>query len=136
MTTAYDKLISTPEGKQAYCEEHAIEVVTERLCELLDGSGMSQSEFAKKAGLTAGRVSQLLDGHSNMQLKTIARALAVFDHVLLVSSCPLSDVHCGHVWNIHTAAEDFGDWHEQRDEKTVPSLKLSKVTKAEYGLAG
>lgn len=89
MSTAYDRLIESNDGRRALCVEQTITNVTELLCRHLDNSGMKRSELAKQMGVTPGRVTQLLDGDANLTLKSIAKALAAFGHVLSGISEPI-----------------------------------------------
>jgi plasmid maintenance system antidote protein VapI len=92
MQTAFDRLIATPEGREAYCYEATATGVRELIWKLLDERGMSQGELAQQMGVTAGRVSQLLDGRANLTLATIAKTLSVFGCVLKVDVDPLIPV--------------------------------------------
>jgi transcriptional regulator with XRE-family HTH domain len=63
--------------------------VTELLCRLIEENGSTKADLARRMGVSPGRVSQLLDGHANLTLSSIARALAAFDCVLSVNAVPL-----------------------------------------------
>jgi len=89
MKTAYERLVESEEGRRELCVEQTITNVTELLCQRLQASGMKRSQLANEMGVTAGRVTQLLDGEANLTLKTIALALAAFGHIMSVSSSPI-----------------------------------------------
>lgn len=101
--TTYDKLLATPEGRFAFCVELGITNVTELLCDHLEKSGMTRTALAKGMGVTPGRVTQLLDGNANLTLASVARALAVFGHVLQVSSAPIE------------LPSEIGEWEYHKD---------------------
>lgn len=96
MTTAIDRLLESREGREALCIEQTITNVTELIWGHLNNSKMQQADLAKAMGVTPGRVSQLLKGHQNLTLKTVARALAAFDQVMEVTSVPVTA--CGRGW--------------------------------------
>lgn len=75
MSTLRKRLTKTNEGKHLWHRERAIFETTERLCELMDETGVSRSELARRLGTTPGYVTQLLDGTANM---TIAKVVDVF----------------------------------------------------------
>jgi transcriptional regulator with XRE-family HTH domain len=98
MSTAYEKLLDSDEGRIALAEEHAIGVVGELFAGLLERHPMSRKDLAEKIGVTPGRITQLLDGDANMTLATVARVLCGFGHVLEVSSRRFDDFGCEIVW--------------------------------------
>ena len=100
MANAYEKLLESETGRRALAEEHAITNVTELICELLEKHDMKRGELAKKMGVTAGRVTQILDGDANMKLSTIAHALYAFGQVLEVSSRSIDDHQSACVWEM------------------------------------
>lgn len=91
MVSAFERLLESDEGRRALCAEMTIGNVTEHLCRLLDDTGMKRKDLADAMGVTPGRVSQILDGQSNLTLESLARALAAFGHVLEVSSRKVED---------------------------------------------
>lgn len=86
MSTAYNRLMESERGRVALCVELTITNVTELLCKHLDSTGMKRADLAKAMGVSPGRVTQLLNGKSNMTLGSIARAMAAFGQVLEVGS--------------------------------------------------
>ena len=49
-------------------------------------TGLSQRELARRAGVTEGRVSQVLSGEENLRLATVARYLEVMGYTLNLSA--------------------------------------------------
>ena len=52
---------------------------TEAIKRLLKRSGLSQHEFARKAGISQGALSLIINGHSNAMLGTIHLLASAFD---------------------------------------------------------
>lgn len=110
METELDRVLASEEGRQAYCQEHAIMGVTEHICKLMNDEQLSQATLADRMGLTAGRISQMLDGEANLTLATVARVLAAFDRVLKVDSEPLRPALAAGAPPL--SFSDHGDWAE------------------------
>lgn len=68
----FDEILGDERGKRLLEEECLIVEVTERVCELMEEKGVSQSELAKKLGVKAPRVSRMLSGDANITLRTLA----------------------------------------------------------------
>ena len=73
-TTLIDKLLQTVEGRKAWHQERSIFETTEMLCDLMEREKISRSQLASCLGKTKGYITQLLDGSTNMQLRTISDA--------------------------------------------------------------
>lgn len=89
MSTAYDRLIESEDGRRELCIEQTITNVTELICRHLDDSGMSRTDLARQMDVTPGRITQLLEGDANLTLRSVARALAAFGQVLSGVSEPI-----------------------------------------------
>lgn len=94
--TLTEKLTATTEGMRLYQQERAILEVTELLCRLMDEQRITRSQLAKRLGISKGYVTQLLDGRSNMTLRTVSdvffslgRAVHFQDGVLAAETPPL-----------------------------------------------
>jgi transcriptional regulator with XRE-family HTH domain len=72
MPTLTERLTSTPAGMKLWQQERCIFETTERLCELMELHKVSRSELAKRLGTSKGYVTQLLDGSTNMTLRTLS----------------------------------------------------------------
>jgi len=84
--TLSDKITKSEEGMRVWQQERSIFEVTELICELMDDSGITRTELAGRLNKTKSHVSQLLDGESNMTIRTVSdvfsalgRAFHVFD---------------------------------------------------------
>ncbi|MHB1559966.1 MAG: helix-turn-helix domain-containing protein [Isosphaeraceae bacterium] len=85
-----------PERMKAFQQERLILEVTELIERLMRQQGVSKARLAEKLGKTKGYITQLLDGRTNMTLRTMSdvlfalgRALHVNDGSLTVSSTPV-----------------------------------------------
>jgi transcriptional regulator with XRE-family HTH domain len=70
--TLRDEITKTKPGRRAWHQERAIFETTNMMCELMESARISRSELARRLGTTKGFVSQLLDGSTNMTLRTIS----------------------------------------------------------------
>lgn len=68
-----------PEGAslRGYAEDRAISVLTQVAQEAIDGAGISRAEVAELLGTSRSYVSQVLNGSTNMTLKTLGALLWV-----------------------------------------------------------
>jgi len=143
MTTPYEELLATPQGRSALAEEHAIAYVTELIARLLEESGMSRSEFARKLDVTPGRVTQLLDGDANMTLATIAKMLNVFGYFFEGMARRIDDFSVETTWY---PIEDCGlrppKWDDSRDRilsggarSYAPSVRVPSLIDDDVTLA-
>jgi transcriptional regulator with XRE-family HTH domain len=60
------------EAQRAYEEELLVGMTIDLVNALVDGSGISQRELAKRLGVSEGRVSQILSGRENVSLRKLA----------------------------------------------------------------
>ena len=93
--TWVEKRTEDPERMKAFQQERLILEVTELIERLMKQQGVSKARLAEKLGTTKGYITQLLDGRTNMTLRTMSdvlfalgRALSVNDRPLSVSSAP------------------------------------------------
>jgi transcriptional regulator with XRE-family HTH domain len=82
---------------KGFQQERLILEVTELIERLMKEQGVSKLQFAERLGKTKGYITQLLDGQTNMTLRTISdvmfalgRSLGVGDRPLSVSSMPVA----------------------------------------------
>lgn len=80
--TLTEKLTKTAEGMRLYQQERAILEVTELLCELMDKRKVSRSQLAKRLGKTKGYITQLLDGRTNMTIRTMSDLFVALDRAI------------------------------------------------------
>lgn len=88
MKTISEQIASTEEGLQAWHQERAIFETTERICELLGEAKLTRSQFAEALGKSKGYVTQLLDGQTNMTLRTISDAFLALGRSVHITDSP------------------------------------------------
>jgi transcriptional regulator with XRE-family HTH domain len=88
-----NRITRSEEGMRVWQQERAIFEVTELICELMDSENVTRTELANRLNKTKGYISQLLDGQTNMTVRTISdvftalgRALHVFDGPMELSA--------------------------------------------------
>jgi transcriptional regulator with XRE-family HTH domain len=105
--TLTEKLTATPEGMKLYQQERAILELTELLCEIMEGQGVTRSELARRLGKTKGYITQLLDGRTNMTVRTMSDVFGVLDRAVhfqdgalsvTVQAAPLFSIREGLSW--------------------------------------
>lgn len=94
----FEKLTTNAEDRVDLCVEITAVRVAELIAKQLVDRNLSRADFAKLLDVTPGRVTQILDGDSNLQIRTIARALAVFDLVMDVNAVPMAEMSCPEKW--------------------------------------
>ncbi len=80
-----ERLIKTPEGYRLYQQERAILEATELICKIMDDAGVSRSQLAERLGKSKGYVTQLLDGHANMTIRTLSDVFTALSRTLHLS---------------------------------------------------
>ena len=88
--TLMEKLTATPEGMRLYQQERAIQEITDLVCQIMEEEKVSRAEMAKRLGRTKGYITQLLDGRTNMTIRTMSDVLAALDRALHFQDGPLS----------------------------------------------
>lgn len=88
--TLIDRLTKSAEGMRLYQQERAIQELTDMICEVMDEEEVSRSELARRIGKTKGYITQLLDGRTNMQVRTISDVFTALDRTVHFQEGPLS----------------------------------------------
>jgi transcriptional regulator with XRE-family HTH domain len=88
--TMVEELTSTPEGMAAFQQERVILEVAILIRRLLKEQGLSKADLAARLGRSKAFVTQLLDGHANMTLRTISDVMCALGHSLRVSAGDLN----------------------------------------------
>ncbi len=60
---------------RGYCEDRAVSLVTRAVADAIDRSGLTRSDVARALGTTRSYVSQVLNGSTNMTVKTLGAVL-------------------------------------------------------------
>lgn len=71
--TMRDKLMSSPEGREAYTKATEEFAIIDAMIEAVKQSGLSQSELAQRMGTTQSSISRLLNGGRSPSWKTASR---------------------------------------------------------------
>lgn len=79
-----------PERMKVFQQERLILEVTELIERLMKQQGVSKAQLAEKLGTTKGYITQLLDGRTNMTLRTISDVMVALGRSLCVGDGPLS----------------------------------------------
>lgn len=87
--TLTERLTESREGMRLYQQERAILEVTELICQLMDEQEVSRSELARCLGTSKGYVTQLLDGRTNMTIRTISDVFTALNRALHFQEGPL-----------------------------------------------
>jgi transcriptional regulator with XRE-family HTH domain len=90
--TFVEKVTATREGKRVFEQERAILDVTELISKLMARQNVSRAELARRLGKSKAYVTQLLDGRTNITLRTISDVLFAPDSSLRVRAESLSAV--------------------------------------------
>ena len=72
MTTLSEQITATKTGEKVWHQERAIFETTERICELMVQNDVTRTELASRLGKSRGYITQLLDGTSNMTIRTLS----------------------------------------------------------------
>lgn len=88
--TLIEKLTKTAEGMRLYQQERAIQELTDMICEVMEEQEMSRSRLARRLGKTKGYITQLLDGRTNMTVRTISDVFVALDRAIHFQEGPLA----------------------------------------------
>lgn len=70
--TAVEKFVQDTEAMRLYQQERAILEITELIYKVMEQQGVNKTTLADRLGKSRGYVSQLLDGETNMTVRTIS----------------------------------------------------------------
>jgi transcriptional regulator with XRE-family HTH domain len=110
--TLTEKLTGTPQKMRLYQQERAILEMTEIICELMQEQNVTRSELAKRLGTTKGYITQLLDGRTNMSIRTMSDVFAALDRSLHFQEGPLEATVSSHPV-LSLALEGGVDWGDR-----------------------
>lgn len=79
-----------PKLMRLYQRERTLLEITELFAKSMKEKGISQISLAKKLGLTAGRISQIVHGRGNLTLKTISDVFWALDMSICAISIPIT----------------------------------------------
>lgn len=88
--TLTERLTATSDGMRLYQQERAILELTELVCEMMGEQDVSKSELARRLGTTKGYITQLLDGRTNMTVRTMADVFVALGRAVHFQDGPIS----------------------------------------------
>jgi transcriptional regulator with XRE-family HTH domain len=88
--TLIEEYASTPEGMKSLQQERVILETTILISRLMKRQKITKAELARRLGKSKGYITQLLDGRTNMTLRTISDVMHALGRSLQVSTSPLS----------------------------------------------
>jgi transcriptional regulator with XRE-family HTH domain len=88
--TLVDNLKKDSEEMRLLQQEWLILEITEHIANLMEKKGVRKKELAERLGRSKGYITQLLDGRTNMTLRTVADVMWALDSSLKVDVSPLA----------------------------------------------
>jgi len=82
----YEEIMATDEGRKEVSAELALLSATELIVELMQKNKLKRKDLADRMGVSKSRVTQILDGETDMRLSTLAYALSAMGEVLEFNS--------------------------------------------------
>ena len=79
-------IVSQEEGQRIWNQEQAVFDVTELICGIMNEQKVTRAELATKLGKSRPYITQLLDGATNMTIRTVADVLGALGHRLHVTA--------------------------------------------------
>ena len=87
--TMVEEFTSTAEGMAQFQQERVILELAILIRRLLKEKGLTKADLAARLGKSKAFVTQLLNGHANMTLRTISDVMCALGHSLNVAAGPL-----------------------------------------------
>lgn len=113
MTSNFERLVS---------QEEFILEVTEALARAMKDTGCSQSDLARRLGVTRSLVSQIMAGGKNLTLRTVA------DVASAIGVKPRLDLCSRAEWTAYTVKSlQLNDWREASTERATVVVHPSAV---------
>lgn len=120
--TLIERLTKTTDGMRLYQQERAIQELTDMACETMQEQDVSRSELARRLGTTKGYITQLLDGRTNMTVRTISDVFVALDRAVHFQEGPLDAT----IHPIPTISLDARiDWLQK--EESLPVYEFDKA---------
>lgn len=88
--TFIERLTQTAEGMRYFQQERAIQEVTDLICHVMDEQRVSRAELARRLGKSKGYITQLLDGRTNMTIRTVSEVFGALERAVHFQDGPLS----------------------------------------------
>ena len=88
--TVVEEFTSTPEGMRSFQQERTILEITMLIRRLMKTDGVSKTDLANRLGKSKSYITQLLDGRTNMTLRTISDVMHALGKSLHLTAGPIS----------------------------------------------
>ena len=130
----FSELLATAQQQNPYWESRLKHQFASSLLEALAEHGMSQKDYADRAGVSAGYVSRVLAGNENLSLRTLVKLARVLDLDLDLRVYPQTPT-------FHQVDQDEHDWSmlegAMQRQHGVPQFRLitspAAVNERTYG---
>ncbi len=121
--TLIEGLTKTKEGMRLYQQERAIQDLTDLVCEVMEEENVSRAELARRIGKTKGYITQLLDGRTNMTVRTISDVFTVLNRAVHFQDGPLdATVRAAPLLSYDRKSEWVGNGDTWSESNVVPLL--------------
>lgn len=142
MTTKFTESVNDPEFQKLYAVEGLLGDAAETIWQLLVARRMKQADLAKALGKSPAFVSQLLNGKSNMTVRTlaeVAHALGATIKIAAVDAEPSKeapgDCAQAHVFqlavpNMHVGRADLFQFEKPKNGEAA--AEAASVQRSEY----
>jgi transcriptional regulator with XRE-family HTH domain len=138
MATKFDELMLDPEFRKLYAIEGLIADAAQLICDLLERRKMRRADLARLLNKTPAFVSQLLNGKTNMTVRTLAEVMHALGASVKIdaydegkSSCENIDDTEMHTLRIHISTDSI---YNYASKGLLPTFKLdNQLAVREYG---
>jgi len=90
-STVIERFTADPEGLRLLQQAGLIFDVTELMCATLEEQSVTRAELAKRMEKSKGRISQILNGETNLTLQTIADVFTALGKTLTVRATDICE---------------------------------------------
>jgi len=92
MKTTVEQILERPENRRIVEQEKLAIDVFELLCKTMEEAGVSRAELAKRLGKSKAYVTQVLNAHSNVTLRTLADLFFALNQRVAVGVQPCDSI--------------------------------------------
>ena len=82
--TDLEQRLKDPEELRVFQQERLLVEITQLMCRIMKERGVKRSQLAEQLGKTKGRITQILNGETNLTLRTVADIFTVLQKNLAV----------------------------------------------------
>jgi transcriptional regulator with XRE-family HTH domain len=80
------RLTDDPGEMQIFQQERLVVEITELMCKAMKESGVKRGQLAEMLNKSKGRITQILNGETNLTLRTVADVFTALGKTLMVST--------------------------------------------------